>query len=90
MFTSKIDKLVYVVGIYTITSFTLKVVKKTAVKVTKELENSRNKEEAKSPRDTIDILLDVLSDEEKAELDSKLVELWKSINNDDFDKKTED
>lgn len=90
MFTSKTDKLIYVVGIYTVASFTLKVVTKTVKKLTKELENARIKAEAKSASDELDKILDDLSEEEKATIDNEMVKLWKSINNGDFIKNTED
>ena len=89
MFTSKIDKLVYVVGIYAVTSFTVKVATKTVKGVTKELEKAHTKAEPKPDRDIIDILLADLNDVEKAELDNKLVDLWKSFNNGDLTETTE-
>ena len=90
MFTSKTDKLIYVVGIYTVASFTLKVVTKTVKKLTKELENAHIKAEAKSASDELDILLGDMTDEEKTTFNNEMANLWKAINNGAFDKKTED
>ena len=90
MFTSKFDKLVYVVGIYAVVSFTLKVTTKTVKMVTKELEKAHTKAEAKSASDALDKILDDLSDEEKAVIDNEMLEFWKAAIYGDLTKKTED
>ena len=91
MRTSKTDKLIYVVGIYTVLSFSRKVATKTVKKVTKEIENARIKAEAKSASDELDKILDDLTDEEKATIDNEMVNLWKFIMNVEPPvKKTED
>ena len=91
MFTSKTDKLIYVVGIYTVLSFSRKVAIKIVKKLTKELENAHTKAEAKSSSERLDILMGDLTENEKATINNEMVNLWKSINNGDFDiKKTED
>ena len=91
MFTSKTDKLIYVVGIYTVLSFSRKVAIKIVKKLTKELENAHTKAEAKTASDELDDLLADLSEEEKATINNEMANLWKFIMNVEPPvKKTED